>query len=110
MDDVEPIISRYFALHGITFKTDVPPWLREQLVMGYRVEMEHGSRLDTRLNITRDSIPVTIKIALAHLLESPDYYTRLKEMEKQADIHWDSHKSELSGKKTELNVLINAVK
>ena len=31
---------------------------------------------------------ITAKIALAHILEFPDYYYRLKRMEKQAEKYW----------------------
>lgn len=110
MDDTERVLSRFFALKGITFRTDVPAWLREQLLMGYQVELEHGSRLDTRLNISRDAVPVTIKIALAHLVEAPDYYTRLKEMERQAKAHWGDRKDEFNELSKELNTVIEVAK
>ena len=48
---------------------------KEQLRMGIKVEMEHTNN------------PVISKrIALDHLAEIPDYYTRLKKMEKDAGI------------------------
>lgn len=50
---------------------------------GMEVELEHGSR-DPRTNVTDDDPILTGKIALAHLLEMPDYYDRLEEMEHQA--------------------------
>jgi hypothetical protein len=34
---------------------------------------------------------VTGKIALAHLNEFPDYYTRLEKMEHEADEYWAKH-------------------
>lgn len=109
-DDTEKTLTRYLALNGITFKTDVPQWLREQLIKGYRVELEHGSKIDPRLNISRDAIPVTIKIALAHLMEAPDYYTRLEEMERQADAHWNTHRPEFMRMKVDLDSLLNSIK
>jgi hypothetical protein len=51
------------------------------------VELEHGAR-DAQTNVTNDDALVTGKIALAHLKEFPDYYTRLSEMEKEADEYW----------------------
>ena len=52
----------------------------EQFRMGMDVELEHGCR-DARTNVTNDDPMMTGKIALAHLNELPDYYTRLKKME-----------------------------
>jgi len=51
------------------------------------VELEHGLR-DTNTNVTNDDPTMTGKIALAHLNEFPDYYTRLDKMEKEADEYW----------------------
>jgi hypothetical protein len=47
------------------------------------VELEHG-RHDPQTNVTNDDPILTAKIALAHLKEFPDYYTRLKRMEEEA--------------------------
>jgi hypothetical protein len=55
----------------------------EQLRMGLGVELEHGSR-DPATDVTQDDETTTAKIALAHLREIPDYYTRLAAMEKEA--------------------------
>jgi len=58
-----------------------------QFVMGMNVELEHGTR--TKLtNVTNDDALLTGKIALAHLLEFPDYYDRLEKLEKEADKYW----------------------
>jgi len=55
----------------------------EQFRMGMDVELEHGlDNPDT--NVTNDDPIVTGKIALAHLNEFPDYYTRLDRMETEA--------------------------
>lgn len=59
----------------------------EQFRMGLDVELEHGTR-DAQTNVTNDDSLVTGKIALAHLNEFPDYYTRLAKMEKEADEFW----------------------
>lgn len=56
----------------------------EQFRIGLDVELEHGLR-DLKTNLTNDDPILTGKIALAHLNEFPDYYTRLKKMEKEAD-------------------------
>lgn len=55
----------------------------EQLRLGMVVELEHGLH-DHLTNVTDDEPLVTAKIALAHLREFPDYYTRLERMEQEA--------------------------
>jgi hypothetical protein len=62
-------------------------WDVEQFRMGMDVELEHGT-VDPNTNVTNDDPIMTGKIALAHLNEFPDYYTRLYEMEKEADKFW----------------------
>ena len=59
----------------------------EQFTMGVNVELEHGKR-DALTNVTDDDPLTTAKIALAHLTEFPDYYTRLDKLEKEADEYW----------------------
>ncbi len=56
----------------------------EQYRMGLDVELEHGL-VDPHTNVTNDDLMITGKIALAHLNEFPDYYTRLEKMEKEAE-------------------------
>jgi hypothetical protein len=51
--------------------------------MGLDVELEHGAR-DLETNVTNDDPMLTGKIALAHLKEFADYYTRLGKMEEKA--------------------------
>jgi hypothetical protein len=60
------------------------PFDVEQFRAGMDVELEHGLH-DTFTNVTDDDPVVTGKIALAHLNEFPDYYTRLERMEKEAE-------------------------
>jgi hypothetical protein len=55
--------------------------------MGMNVELEHGSQ-DPITNVTNDDPLTTGKIALAHLNEFPDYYTRLAKMEAEAEKHY----------------------
>jgi hypothetical protein len=59
------------------------PFDVEQFRMGLEVELEHGRR-DPRTDVTHDDPVLTAKIALAHLNEFPDYYTRLDKMEEEA--------------------------
>jgi len=56
----------------------------EQYRMGLDVELEHG-RVDPHTNVTDDDHMMTGKIALAHLNEFADYYTRLDKMEREAE-------------------------
>lgn len=63
----------------------------EQFRDGMNVELEHGAR-DPETNVTNNDPLLTGKIALAHLKEFPDYYTRLKKMEMEADEYWSKNK------------------
>jgi hypothetical protein len=56
----------------------------EQFLMGINVELEHG-RVDATTDVTHDDAITTGKIALAHLHEFPDYYTRLAKIEAEAE-------------------------
>lgn len=56
----------------------------EQFRRGLEVELEHGAH-DPQTNVTNDDPILTGKIALAHLKEIGDYYTRLDEMEEEAE-------------------------
>jgi len=60
------------------------PFDVEQFRMGMDVELEHGLH-DPATNVTDDDPLVTGKIALAHLNEFADYYTRLAKMEADAE-------------------------
>ena len=56
----------------------------DQFRRGMDVELEHGT-VDPNTNVTNDDALMTGKIALAHLNEFPDYYTRLDKMEEEAE-------------------------
>ena len=62
---------------------DSAPFDVEQFRKGMDVELEHGLH-DPATNVTGNDPVVTGKIALAHLHEFADYYTRLAEMEAEA--------------------------
>lgn len=56
----------------------------KQFCIGINTELgEHGSK-NQKTNVTNDNPILGAKIALAHLNEFPDYYTRLAKMEKEA--------------------------
>jgi uncharacterized protein DUF5661 len=59
------------------------PFDVDQFRIGMNVELEHGLH-DPHTNVTGDDPHVTAKIALAHLNEFSDYYTRLERMEEEA--------------------------
>ena len=63
------------------------PFDVEQFRAGMDVELEHGAR-DPSTDVTGSDPVVTGKIALAHLNEFPDYYTRLAVMEAEAEAYW----------------------
>ena len=63
----------------------------EQFRTGLGVELEHGTANQTT-DVTNDDPLLTGKIALAHLTEFPDYYTRLAKMEAEAKHFWSSKK------------------
>ena len=54
----------------------------KELAMGKKVELEHGT-VTPPTNITGNDPVETLKIAMAHLNEIPDYYTRLARMEQE---------------------------
>jgi len=65
-------------------------WIKfnvEQFRIGMEVELEHGLK-DLHTNVTNNDPVTTGKIALAHLNEFPDYYTRLAQLEEEADKYW----------------------
>lgn len=56
---------------GITFDK----FSFEDLMTGIKIELEHGL-VDPSTNVTNDDLVLTMKIALAHLNEFPDYYNQ----------------------------------
>jgi len=73
---------RIAGILGIDFTTSA--FDIEEFHAGLAVELEHGRR-DPATDVTGDDPVVTGKIALAHLREMPDYYTRLAAMEAEAE-------------------------
>ena len=73
---------------GETLGIDWSKFDVEQFRMGLDVELEHGLR-DLHTNVTNNDPMKTGKIALAHLNEFPDYYTRLEKMEKEGEACWE---------------------
>lgn len=73
-------------LLGIDFQTS--RFDLDEFWLGVNTELEHG-RISSQTNVTGDDPLITGKIALAHLNEFPDYYKRLKVLEKEAKAYWN---------------------
>ena len=56
-------------------KITVDKFSVEDLMTGVNIELEHGS-VNPLTNVTNDDLLLTMKIALAHLNEFPDYYNK----------------------------------
>lgn len=59
---------------------------------GLEVELEHGFMYGALTNVSMDDPDTTAKIVIAHLIEDPFYYQRLKKMEGEAEDFWKKHK------------------
>lgn len=69
-----------------------------QFRKGLEVELEHGTK-NPEYDVTRDDLIKVGKIALAHLEELPDYYTRLEKVEK------DLHEGAMFGRAIDYSVI-----
>ena len=58
----------------------------ESFLAGLEVELEHGTERGEEVNVTDDDPNLTGMIAWAHLMEDPDYYELLAEMEARFDV------------------------
>jgi len=47
----------------------------DDLITGINIELEHGT-INPKTNVTNDDLVLTMKIALAHLNEFPNYYNK----------------------------------
>ena len=47
----------------------------DDLITGINIELEHGIQ-NPQTNVTNNDLVLTMKIALAHLNEFPDYYNK----------------------------------
>lgn len=94
MDAVKNMSKKHFSTEearkiGGILKVDWNRFDVEQFRMGLDVELEHGL-VSPETNVTNDDAVMTGKIALAHLNEFADYYTRLEKLEKEAEAHWEN--------------------
>ena len=74
---------------GTSIGIDFSRFSLEEFTEGLGVEMEHGSH-DPETNVIGDDYRLAGKIAWAHLKEIPDYYTRLRRMEAEGEVYWQS--------------------
>lgn len=84
---------------GLADKNKPSDFDKKQLEMGIKVEMEHT-----------DDKKLAREIAMDHLKEIPDYYTRLKDMEEEAEVskslrnRWELIKEDLKHKKAFMDI------
>ena len=86
----EPHFTKAEALEiakRLCINVNSPCFDLDQFWMGLNVELEHGT-INPGTNITNNDPIMTGKIALAHLNELPDYYTRLAKMRKEGREYW----------------------
>ena len=65
-----------------------------EFMQGVKEELEHGCTFAIKCeqtNVTGDDLDSTAKIALAHLYEVPDYYTRLEKLEDEGEAYWKNN-------------------
>lgn len=67
----KPEIIEASKILGITFDK----FSLDDLITGINIELEHG-KVNPQTNVTNDDLLTTMKIALAHLNEFPDYYNK----------------------------------
>ena len=66
---------------------DFSKFTPEEFLDGINIELEHG-KISPSTNVTNDDLILTSKIALAHLMEFPNYYNEeygLPAMEKELE-------------------------
>lgn len=75
-------ITRSYALQlGSELGVDWSLVPMDQFMMGLEVEQEHMRTVDGDMH-------QVARIALDHIAEYPDYYTRLAKMERDAERYW----------------------
>lgn len=65
------------------YHLDISKYDPQQLILGFNIEKEHNENPET--DVVNNSGDL-LKIAMAHLDELPDYYTRLNKMEKESGV------------------------
>jgi len=54
---------------------DFSKFSKDDFLTGVSIEFEHG-KISPTTNVTNDDLEMTVKIALAHLNELPNYYNK----------------------------------
>lgn len=72
------------------YKIDLDVVPIEEWQYGLNVELEHGNKLSKLTNITKNNKNLTAVIAIAHILEDPEYYRHLKKMETRREKYWST--------------------
>jgi len=85
MQRVTKALARKFA-KKYKINTDVVPL--EEIIIGIKTELEHGSMYGSLTNIIKDDLELAFKIALAHLHEDPRYYFYLQKQEMRREAYW----------------------
>lgn len=80
---------------GDELKLDWDKYDINEFTMGLNVELEHGSK-NPDTNVTNDDEIKTAKIAISHLNELKDYYTKLKAMENDGSSHQEDTQKNLN--------------
>lgn len=91
MAETKKFTNEQARVYGEKIGIDWKKFDVEEFRMGMDVELEHGGSASLT-NVTNDDPITTAKIALAHLNEFPDYYTRLKKMEAEARSYYKNKK------------------
>lgn len=66
---------------------------------GIKEEMEHGSEYGSATKVHEDDYVISGRIALAHLIEVPDYYQRLEDLEDEGEAVWGEGETEKKRRK-----------
>jgi hypothetical protein len=61
----------------------------DQWVFGLNIELEHGT-VNKLTDVTHDDLIKTAKITMAHLMEFPNYYEELEQMEAKLEKQWEN--------------------
>lgn len=68
------------ALNRMQYDVSAKKYTITDIKKGSNIELEHGS-INEETNVTNDDLVTTVKIALAHLNEDPQYYEKLEKIE-----------------------------
>lgn len=82
MDITSSFIRRIADENGI----DISEYDINQLIQGYKIELEHDTNDQPNIDVIKDESD-PLKIAIHHLNELPDYYTRLNKMEQKGGLN-----------------------